>query len=97
MVSVKTKFQIAFIQIQCSTADCHSVLNMVCICNENMLYCVVNAEKYDVETGFYYVSSRYYDPEVGRFINADSLVSTGQGILGNNMFAYCLNNPVKCL
>jgi hypothetical protein len=31
---------------------------------------------------------------VGRFINADALVSTGQGILGNNMFAYCLNNPV---
>ena len=50
---------------------------------------------YDTETGFYYVSSRYYDPEVGRFINADGLVSTGQGILGNNMFAYCLNNPVN--
>ena len=31
---------------------------------------------------------------MGRFINADALVSTGQGILGNNMFAYCLNNPV---
>ena len=50
---------------------------------------------YDAETGLYYVSSRYYDPEVGRFINADGLVSTGQGILGNNMFAYCLNNPVN--
>ena len=50
---------------------------------------------YDSETGFYYVSSRYYDPEIGRFINADSLVSTGQGILGNNMFAYCLNDPVN--
>ena len=30
---------------------------------------------------------------MGRFINADALVSTGQGVLGNNMFAYCLNNP----
>ena len=50
---------------------------------------------YDTETGFYYVSSRYYDPAVGRWINADGLVSTGQGILGNNMFAYCLNNPVN--
>ena len=49
---------------------------------------------YDSETGFYYVSSRYYDPEIGRFINADVLVSTGQGLLGNNMFAYCRNNPV---
>ncbi len=49
---------------------------------------------YDTETGFYYLKSRYYDPEVGRFINADGYVSTGQGILGNNMFAYCGNNPV---
>ena len=31
---------------------------------------------------------------MGRFINADALVSTGQGVLGNNMFAYCNNNPV---
>ena len=50
---------------------------------------------YDVETGFYYLQSRYYDPEVGRFINADEYISTGQGILGHNMFAYCLNNPVN--
>ena len=32
---------------------------------------------------------------MGRFLNADALVSTGQGVLGNNMFAYCCNNPVK--
>ncbi len=31
---------------------------------------------------------------MGRFINADAFASTGQGILGNNMYAYCLNNPV---
>lgn len=31
---------------------------------------------------------------MGRFINADAFASTGQGILGNNMFAYCNNNPV---
>ena len=49
---------------------------------------------YDTETGLYYVSSRYYDPALARFINADVLVSTGQGILGNNMFAYCLNSPI---
>jgi len=46
------------------------------------------------ESGLYYLQSRYYDPVVGRFLNADALFSTGQGILGNNMFAYCLNNPV---
>ena len=50
---------------------------------------------YDAETGFYYVSSRYYDPEIGRFINADGYVSTGQGVLGYNMFAYCGNNPIN--
>ena len=49
---------------------------------------------YDAETEFYYVSSRYYDPEIGRFINADSYLSTGQGFLGCNSFTYCLNNPV---
>ena len=49
---------------------------------------------YDVETGLYYLQSRYYDPEIGRFINADAFASTGQGILGSNMFAYCGNEPV---
>ena len=49
-----------------------------------------------VDTGLYYLQSRYYDPAIGRFINADSLVSTGQGVLGYNMFAYCNNNPVCC-
>lgn len=48
----------------------------------------------DSETGFYYLNGRYYDPQIGRFINADSYASTGQGVLGNNMFVYCLNNPV---
>ena len=42
----------------------------------------------------YYLQTRYYDSTTGRFINADGYVSTGQGILGNNMFAYCNNNPV---
>ena len=48
---------------------------------------------YDEETGWYYLSSRYYNPEVGRYLSADTLSSTGQGVLGYNMYAYCLNNP----
>ena len=48
---------------------------------------------FDQETGLYYLQTRYYNPELGRFLSADAFVSTGQGILGNNMFAYCLNNP----
>ena len=50
---------------------------------------------YDTETGLYYLKSRYYDPEVGRFINPDAYASTGQGILGANMFAYCGNDPIN--
>ena len=49
---------------------------------------------YDTDTGFYYLQSRYYDPQIGRFLNADTFVSTGQGLLGNNMFAYCNNSPI---
>ena len=49
---------------------------------------------YDNETGFYYLQSRYYDPQNRRFINADSYQSTGQGFVGTNMFAYCNNSPV---
>ena len=49
----------------------------------------------DSETGFYFLQSRYYDPETGRFISSDGYLSTGQDILGNNMFAYCENNPVN--
>ena len=50
---------------------------------------------YDEETGFYYLKSRYYDPETCRFISADVYLSTGQGVLGHNCFAYCLNNPAN--
>ena len=49
---------------------------------------------YDSETGFYYLQSRYYDPENHRFINADTESSTGQGFIGTNAFVYVLNNPV---
>ncbi len=49
---------------------------------------------YDQETKLYYLQSRYYNPEIGRFINADSLMSVGSNILGANVFAYCNNNPV---
>ena len=50
---------------------------------------------YDTDLGMYYLQSRYYDARIGRFINADGYVSTGQGLTGNNMFAYCGNNPVN--
>jgi RHS repeat-associated protein len=52
---------------------------------------------WDSETGLFYVGSRYYDPEIGRFINADTteiLNNNFVHILENNLFAYCFNNPV---
>ena len=46
---------------------------------------------YDTETGFYYLQNRYYDPEIGRFINADA-PEMARAV--NNLFTYCANNPV---
>lgn len=39
---------------------------------------------YDLESELYYLNSRYYDPETGRFINADGYISTGQYLHGVN-------------
>ena len=52
---------------------------------------------YDEETGFYYVSSRYYDPEVCRFINADTVDILGvqDNLNDKKLYAYCDNNPVN--
>lgn len=55
--------------------------------------------RYDGDTRLYYLQSRYYDPAVGRFINADgpnfALVNPySDGITDKNYFAYCDNNPV---
>ena len=49
---------------------------------------------FDSDSGLYYLKSRYYDPNLQRFINSDEAVSTGQGFIGTNTFAYCLNNPL---
>ena len=51
--------------------------------------------RYDTETGLYYLQSRYYNPDWGRFINADGLVGNPGELLSHNMFAYCKNNPVN--
>ncbi len=47
---------------------------------------------YDQELGFYYLQSRYYDPAIGRFINADGQLNGD--LLGYNQYAYCENNPI---
>ena len=50
---------------------------------------------YDTETGFYYLNSRYYDPETGRFINADGVIGANQDLTSYNLYAYCGNNPIN--
>ena len=54
---------------------------------------------YDEETELYYLQSRYYDPEVGRFLNADDAEYIGYSgeNLSYNAFAYCENNAVNCV
>ena len=59
--------------------------------------CSYRGYYYDEETGYYYLQSRYYDPENGRFINPDEplvvqLSSSTFAIA--NIFSYCNNNPV---
>jgi RHS repeat-associated protein len=54
-----------------------------------------NAKELDSETGLYYYGARYYDPETGRFITADTI----RGSLANpqslNLYVYALNNPLR--
>lgn len=50
---------------------------------------------WDSEFNLYYVQSRYYDPEIGRFISPDSIeYITPSEIFGLNLYAYCINNPI---
>ena len=50
---------------------------------------------YDAETGLYFLKTRYYDPEVGRFITIDDISYIDpETINGLNLYAYCGNNPV---
>ncbi len=51
------------------------------------------AEQSPTETDWYYLQSRYYDPEIGRFLNADEIEIIGleADILSTNVYAYCKN------
>ena len=50
---------------------------------------------YDTETDLYYLQSRYYDPDLGRFINADTIEYLNpETINGLNLYCYCMNNPI---
>ena len=60
--------------------------------------CAYRGYYYDQETGYYYLQSRYYDPEIGRFLNADAAwtLELQQGsIVQYNLFTYCQNSPIS--
>ena len=52
---------------------------------------------FDTEIGLYYLQSRYYDPVVGRFVNADEaeFAVSREAVLKHNLFSYCVNEPIK--
>jgi len=50
--------------------------------------------RYDTEIDMYYLNSRYYNPETGRFISSDGLLGETGDIQSTNMYAYCANNPI---
>lgn len=50
---------------------------------------------YDRETGLYYLGSRYYNPDWGRFINADHFFTISSNNLSTNLFIFALNNPIN--
>lgn len=52
-------------------------------------------QRYDAETGLYYYNARYYDPAIGRFIMADTVIPDAGDAQSLNPYSYCLNNPLE--
>ncbi|WP_143316932.1 RHS repeat-associated core domain-containing protein [Clostridium sp. HBUAS56017] len=53
--------------------------------------------RYDTETGLYYLQSRYYNADWGRFVNCDDVCGKIGELLSHNVFSYCANNPINNL
>lgn len=59
-------------------------------------YMLINiGYRHDTETELYYLQSRYYNPELERFINADAIAGSVGELLSHSIFAYCKNNPIN--
>ncbi len=73
------------------------------LCLSDQTRCLLaGIEQNAFETGVLLVSSRYYDPEVGRWITPEPNAYEGEfdenaGLIGYNVYAYCANNPVNNL
>ena len=80
--------------------DFGAVTETIADSDEARLVAKVNPFKFkgyffDNETGFYYLKSRYYSPELGRFISADGEIGQVGDTMVMNLFAYCRNNPIN--
>ena len=51
-------------------------------------------QEFDREAGLYYYNARYYDPEIGRFIQPDTIIPDPSDNQAYNRYSYCRNNPI---
>jgi RHS repeat-associated protein len=49
----------------------------------------------DATIGLYFYNARYYDPALGRFVQADTIVPNPSDPQSLNRYSYCFGNPVK--
>jgi RHS repeat-associated protein len=54
-----------------------------------------NSQELDRETSFYFYNARYYDPEIARFVTADTVIDGELSSVGWNRYAYVKGNPVR--
>jgi RHS repeat-associated protein len=54
-----------------------------------------NSQELDTETDFYYYNARYYDPEISRFVTADTVIDGEHATQGWNRYMYVKGNPIK--
>ncbi|MCF7924803.1 MAG: RHS repeat-associated core domain-containing protein [Candidatus Izimaplasma sp.] len=73
------------------TYDAYGNISMSTVNDNSYTY---RGYRYDSEINMYYLNSRYYNPEIGRFLNSDGIIGDLGGILSTNMYAYCQNNPI---
>lgn len=53
------------------------------------------SQEFDSDAGLYYYKARYYDPALGRFISADSIVQSIKNPQFLNRYSYVINNPIR--
>ena|GEM_PF-2096364 len=54
-----------------------------------------NSQELDKESGYYFYNARHYDPEIARFVTADTVIDGEGNTQGWNRYAYVHNNPIR--